>query len=255
MVLTTTRKSGNVPLKTSEKTTLKHKRRFCKVDGCSRIVKSQGVCQRHGAKPRKCRVVDCPKQAQGNYDGMCKAHFRAHKNNELCFEEEPTKITSTTPYCQPVLVPQDSSVPEESSRQGPGGEDSIATVHSGEDSNGRDLWDEPYFCANGTRSEELAADLFGVLSEVTPSMACEEWAGGQMSRKEEAMPVARRGHRTTYSISGEIPSCTDYSPNFYASNYQRYPAYEHRDAGNYMSSSSGYMDYYMHENASAREAV
>lgn len=27
----------------------KHKRRFCKVEGCERIVKSQGLCQRHGA--------------------------------------------------------------------------------------------------------------------------------------------------------------------------------------------------------------
>ena len=54
----------------------KHKRRFCKVEGCSRIVKSQGVCQRHGAKPCKCRVDGCNKQAQGNFNGMCKAHFR-----------------------------------------------------------------------------------------------------------------------------------------------------------------------------------
>jgi len=47
------------------------KRRFCRVEGCSRIVKSQGLCQGHGAKPRGCKVTGCPKQAQGNFDGMC----------------------------------------------------------------------------------------------------------------------------------------------------------------------------------------
>lgn len=58
---------------------LKHKRRFCKLEGCNRIVKSQGLCQRHGAKPRKCKVDGCDKQAQGNFDKMCKSHFKAMK--------------------------------------------------------------------------------------------------------------------------------------------------------------------------------
>ena len=48
---------------------VKHKRRFCRIEGCERIVKSQGLCQRHGAKPRLCKVIDCTKQAQGNFDG------------------------------------------------------------------------------------------------------------------------------------------------------------------------------------------
>lgn len=50
---------------------VKHKRRYCRAEGCTRIVKSQGLCQRHGAKPRKCKVEGCEKQAQGNFDGMC----------------------------------------------------------------------------------------------------------------------------------------------------------------------------------------
>ncbi|GKY94671.1 hypothetical protein MPSEU_000432500 [Mayamaea pseudoterrestris] len=58
---------------------VKHKRRYCRYLGCTRIVKSQGLCQRHGATPRKCRVSDCTKQAQGNFDGMCKSHFRSYK--------------------------------------------------------------------------------------------------------------------------------------------------------------------------------
>ena len=58
---------------------LKHKRRFCRIEGCDRIVKSQGLCQRHGAKPKTCKVEGCAKQAQGNFDLMCKAHFKAMK--------------------------------------------------------------------------------------------------------------------------------------------------------------------------------
>ena len=58
---------------------LKHKRRYCRKEGCNSIVKSQGLCQRHGAKPKTCKVEGCTKQAQGNFDKMCKAHFKAMK--------------------------------------------------------------------------------------------------------------------------------------------------------------------------------
>jgi hypothetical protein len=58
---------------------LKHKRRYCRIEGCGRIVKSQGLCQRHGATPKTCKVEGCTKQAQGNFDKMCKAHFKAMK--------------------------------------------------------------------------------------------------------------------------------------------------------------------------------
>jgi len=51
---------------------VKHKRRYCKhASGCDRIVKSQGLCQRHGATAKKCRVEGCEKQAQGNFNRMC----------------------------------------------------------------------------------------------------------------------------------------------------------------------------------------
>lgn len=58
---------------------VKHKRRYCRIPNCSKIVKSQGLCQRHGAKTRKCKVEECQKQAQGNFDGMCKFHFKQTK--------------------------------------------------------------------------------------------------------------------------------------------------------------------------------
>ena len=60
---------------------VKHKRRFCKVIDCCRTVKSQGLCQRHGAKTRTCKVETCNKQAQGNFDGMCKGHFKELKKH------------------------------------------------------------------------------------------------------------------------------------------------------------------------------
>jgi hypothetical protein len=71
-------KSGaSVAASTDTDKILKHKRRYCRAVGCTRIVKSQGLCQRHGAKPRQCRVEWCRKQTQGNFDGMCKSHFKA----------------------------------------------------------------------------------------------------------------------------------------------------------------------------------
>jgi hypothetical protein len=72
-------KIADVVISNGTAAVLKHKRRYCRADGCASIVKSQGLCQRHGAKPRKCCVDGCAKQAQGNFDGMCKSHFKAHK--------------------------------------------------------------------------------------------------------------------------------------------------------------------------------
>jgi hypothetical protein len=75
---------------------LKHKRRYCRAVDCTRIVKSQGLCQRHGAKPRQCRVECCGKQAQGNFNGMCKSHFKA--------QQQDSTPLSLTPY--PILTPE-----------------------------------------------------------------------------------------------------------------------------------------------------
>ena len=65
----------NAATKANTAVVVKHKRRYCKVEGCTRIVKSQGVCQGHGAQPRPCHVSGCTKQAQGGYAGMCKLHY------------------------------------------------------------------------------------------------------------------------------------------------------------------------------------
>ena len=40
------------------------KRRLCRHPGCSKVIKSQGHCQRHGAKAKRCKIDGCDKQAQ-----------------------------------------------------------------------------------------------------------------------------------------------------------------------------------------------
>ncbi|KAG7370174.1 hypothetical protein IV203_027920 [Nitzschia inconspicua] len=53
------------------------KKRLCRFPGCDKVIKSQGHCQRHGAKAKRCKVEGCDKQAQGTHEGMCKRHWRA----------------------------------------------------------------------------------------------------------------------------------------------------------------------------------
>jgi hypothetical protein len=45
------------------------KKRLCRYPGCFKVIKSQGHCQRHGAKAKRCKVEGCDKQAQGTHDG------------------------------------------------------------------------------------------------------------------------------------------------------------------------------------------
>ena len=45
------------------------KKRICKFPGCTKTVKAQGHCQRHGAKTKRCKVPDCTSQAQGSHEG------------------------------------------------------------------------------------------------------------------------------------------------------------------------------------------
>jgi hypothetical protein len=119
---------------------LKHKRRFCREGGCDRIVKSQGLCQRHGAKPKKCRILGCPKQAQGSFKGMCskwiwastlstkilhrpthhrppsflsfekESHFRIERNVHDT-TDSPTGQRSTVQFCRPVVSSDEDIVP------------------------------------------------------------------------------------------------------------------------------------------------
>ena len=90
---------------------VKHKRRYCRISNCNKIVKSQGLCQRHGAKTRKCKLVGCEKQAQGNFDGMCKVHFKQTKK-ELIAKPITEEDLSPEPVGQSVydyILPQSIS--------------------------------------------------------------------------------------------------------------------------------------------------
>lgn len=74
-------------------------KRLCRFPGCGKVVKSQGACQKHGAKPKKCKVPDCNRQSQGNYNGMCKRHFNQLNNpKQPPPPEPPLEATGTSVY-------------------------------------------------------------------------------------------------------------------------------------------------------------
>jgi hypothetical protein len=47
------------------------KRRLCRYPGCTKVIKSQGHCQRHGARAKRCKVDGCDKQAQVSKNRRC----------------------------------------------------------------------------------------------------------------------------------------------------------------------------------------
>lgn len=150
------------------------RRRVCKQDDCNRIVKSQGLCQRHGALPTKCIVPGCPKQAQGNYRRMCKAHYRKLGQGAL-----HGYIPVTVAPCQPVgsssFAAELSSIPpgphrvpssvDDTSRETKEGDvpihtTTITTREKPDDAPSNNaLWEDPLFCGSASQNEELASDL------------------------------------------------------------------------------------------------
>jgi hypothetical protein len=52
------------------------RKRQCRFPGCTKTIKSQGHCQKHGARAKRCKVASCEKQAQGTHQGMCKRHWK-----------------------------------------------------------------------------------------------------------------------------------------------------------------------------------
>lgn len=88
----------------AQKEKVKHKRRYCRIEGCTKIVKSQGLCQRHGAKTRLCKVEGCTKQAQGNFDGMCKLHFKIVKTELITPTMKVQNVTRSSGKSSPPAV-------------------------------------------------------------------------------------------------------------------------------------------------------
>lgn len=214
---------------------------------------------------------------------MCKAHFRASKTTNDMNTCMPTTrvpavvkqlVPDTTPsgmtYYQPVLVHQDSledrllrnnSVVSNKSGEESSTVDSTSAV-TDEDVHALDLWDESFFFTSSNRSEELAADLFGLLvPDAAATVSCEDWSVKASSDSGHVMTTAaaappRKDERKVYAdrtfSASTIPSCSDYTPTYYA-NRHYVNAVETRDT----SSSGGgpYMDYYNHDYPQAREAV
>ena len=67
--------SPTVAGKADAKKPVAKKKRICKFPGCTKTVKAQGHCQRHGAKTKRCKVPDCTSQAQGSHDGTFDKSF------------------------------------------------------------------------------------------------------------------------------------------------------------------------------------
>lgn len=183
-------------------------------------------------------------------------------------KEFPETTTSAGIYCQPTLVHQDSVVSEDNN-QAPrhhhndknGEEESDGTSASAmtdEELQGLELWDEPFFSSyTSNRSEELAADLFGLLvpdqqqsgPASSPALNIEGWNGGEQARQEEI--TTNHGDRVV-PVS-YVPSCSDYSTTLYYNH-----AAESQDASHSSSGAgrSGFsLDYYNHAYPQAREAV
>jgi hypothetical protein len=68
------------------------RKRTCRHPGCTKVIKSQGHCQRHGAKAKRCRVDGCDKQAQGTHEGMCKRHFKVRVCETLYSQNSENQV-------------------------------------------------------------------------------------------------------------------------------------------------------------------
>ena len=83
------------------------RKRICKFPGCDKSVKSQGHCQRHGAKAKRCKIHDCPNQAQGSHKGHCKRHYRELFSSPSTQKYSPRKKTQeieSLRTCDPIGV-------------------------------------------------------------------------------------------------------------------------------------------------------
>ena len=81
------------------------KRRICLFPGCTKVVKSQGHCQAHGAKTKRCSVEGCDKQAQTTHDGMCKRHWKL-KNLPDGTPDSPTDEEPRLQSVYETILPQ-----------------------------------------------------------------------------------------------------------------------------------------------------
>ena len=65
--------------------TLPKKRRLCRYPGCTKVIKSQGHCQRHGARAKRCKMDGCDKQAQVRFSFAGMVYMNSYRHSwQLC---------------------------------------------------------------------------------------------------------------------------------------------------------------------------
>eukprot|EP00977_Amphora_coffeiformis_P004732 scaffold1007_cov176-Amphora_coffeaeformis.AAC.38 len=183
-----TRATASMPTAPSTPSPLKHKnRRLCRHKGCTSVIKSQGLCQRHGAIPARCKITGCPKQTQGSFQGMCKAHHQVYMEAKArtasalsCHAYHPPPLPSTTSrrIHNNNCVSEDEEMTTIKRRPSTSSNSSSNSRSTCDERHFCPTWERPYYCcqsSNSTRREELAADLF------TPSyeMAMAPIVGGE----------------------------------------------------------------------------
>lgn len=92
-------------MKTEQSAAVPRKKRICRYPGCANLIKSHGRCQKHGAKPKRCKVPACEAQRQSGYDDMCKRHWRY-----LAAPPEMRRVPPETSEEKRTVEPQGKSV-------------------------------------------------------------------------------------------------------------------------------------------------
>ncbi|KAL7485314.1 hypothetical protein ACHAW6_013497 [Cyclotella cf. meneghiniana] len=92
-------------MKVEQSAAVPRKKRICRYPGCANLIKSHGRCQKHGAKPKRCKVPGCEAQRQSGYDDMCKRHWRY-----LAAPPEMRRVPPKTSEEKRMVEPQGKSV-------------------------------------------------------------------------------------------------------------------------------------------------
>jgi len=77
------------------------KRRLCRYPGCTKVIKSQGHCQRHGARAKRCKVEGCDKQAQvGIFSFPRLTRFSTHLDKDIIMNSSHEFIANRVPMTE-----------------------------------------------------------------------------------------------------------------------------------------------------------
>lgn len=175
-------------------------------------------------RPRKCKVINCKKQAQGNFNRMCKSHFREYEGFTPQEQQQKAILGDSRQPAMRTNRRQSSVITDQSSSRQDSADFSIASDgtlclpaysnyanalnhknndpmqdldHEGgsndmRDPNNRFLpYQEGASPSNSNSNvvdDEIAALWFSSMDKA-PTMICEEWSNGSLLRKEEKILV------------------------------------------------------------------